>query len=153
MYKYPKLLFIFCLVDNMPKLIILYILIRILIILNTKHDIELDYSCCIVKHAYPEVNNPQDVDPIHNYNLNVLYNKLIRLLNVQSNLDPNRGLSMNSPDLKNGLVFDARDHATMEKQIRDTYPDYMHRFSANHAKGFSYCGPICNEIHQLFKPG
>jgi len=148
---YPKLIFILCLVNNIPKIILLYILIRIIIVLFTKHDIELDYSCYVC-HAYPEVNNPQDVDPIHNSNLNVLYNKLSRLLDIQSNLDPNRGLTMNSNNLRNGLVFDDRDHATMEKQIKDAYPNYMHRFNPNHSRGFSFSGNITTEIHALFKP-
>jgi hypothetical protein len=104
-----------------------------------------------VHHVYPDVNNAQDVDPIHSNNLNVLYNKLSKLLNVQSNLDPNKGLTMNSPNLTGGLVFDDRDHATMEKQIRDVYPNYMHRFNADHRKGFTYCNTISTEILLLFK--
>jgi hypothetical protein len=139
------------LLDSIPKLVLFYILIRILIVLYTKHDIELNYGP-IVLHAYPEVNNAQDVEPLHNSNLNVLYNKLTRLLNVQSNLDPNRSLGMNSSNLKDGLAFDARDHSTMEKQITEFYPNYMHRFNPNHPKGFSLSSPVTSEILGLFKP-
>jgi hypothetical protein len=144
-------MFVFCLVDNLPKIILLYILLRILIILY-KHNIDLDYSSNIVHYAYPEVNNPQDVDPIHNSNLNVLHNKLSKLVQLASNTDANKGLTMNSGNLQNGLVFDDRDRSTMEKQIKDVYPNYMFRFNPNHQKGFSYTNSMTSEILALFKP-
>jgi hypothetical protein len=71
---------------------------------------------------------------------------------LASNTDANKGLTMNSGNLQNGLVFDDRDRSTMEKQTKDVYPNYMFKFNPNHQKGFSYTNSMTSEILALFKP-
>lgn len=93
----------------------------------------------------------QDVHPIHENRLAILYNKLSQLQLVKSNPSPNRGLTMNSDRLMDGLEFTELDRATMKAQIENVYPLNAFQFGVTQ-KGYGYSNPITKEILKLFKP-
>lgn len=99
--------------------------------------------------APEDMCNAQDVGPIHENRLSVVYNKLLRL----APRGDNAGLAMNSPRLINGLDFTALDRRTMHTQITNAHPNMMFRFNnTDNPHSFSYPNQITSQILQLFAP-
>jgi hypothetical protein len=94
--------------------------------------------------------NANDVDPIYNSKLQVVYAKLSQLAPVNSNTSPNRGLTMNSNRLQN-LVFTHENREFMAQHISTVHPDMAHRFSRSFNHGYSLNGQASREILNLFK--
>lgn len=94
--------------------------------------------------------NANDVDPIYNSKLQVVYAKLSQLAPVNSNTSPNRGLTMNSSRLQN-LVFTHENREFMAEHISTVHPDMAHRFSRSFHHGYSLNGQASREILNLFK--
>jgi hypothetical protein len=122
--------------------------LRFLIVVIT-HDIP-ELSSLPVYHIMPDIVNPQDIDPLHNNRLGVVYKKLELLANAKANINPNKGLCMNSPHLVN-LDFTPTDRLTMQKHIEIYHPNMQFRFVTTD-KGFTYSSSITKEILGLFKP-
>lgn len=93
--------------------------------------------------------NTQDVSPLHENRLNVIYGKLLRFRTGGDN----EGLSINSNYLRNGVVITDIDRRTMHNQIHAAYTNMLHRFSnVNNPDQFSISGRVTTEILDLFIP-
>ena len=93
--------------------------------------------------------NDHDVSPSHANNLNVTYQKLLRL----GSGGDNAYRTMSSPNLINGLEFTSRDRVTMHTQITEAYPNKLYRFTnINTPSTFNFPGTLTTEILDLFKP-
>jgi len=92
-----------------------------------------------------------NVNPRLNAQLRNVYPKLSELLAVKSNTNLNAGLTMNSNNLTN-LTFTLQDRACMQEQIRTVHPTMEFRFGVVNGRGFSYSGPMTNQILGLFRP-
>jgi hypothetical protein len=75
----------------------------------------------------PNINNPQNMDPLYINKLQAVYNKLSELIVSVDNKSPNKGLGMNSRNLVD-LTFTAHNRQIMEQHITQFHPGMAHRF-------------------------
>lgn len=102
----------------------------------------------------PHLSSLHDVlndDNDHQQRLRVLHGKLSELHYVNSNLSPNRGKHMNSPDLDN-LTFTQVDRETMKDHIRMYHPSQYYRFANTPRYGYSLKSQVTNEVLRWFRP-
>lgn len=122
------------------------LLIQIFVFLIMGYFSSFDtYRCQYVE----SLCNDHDVNPSHANNLNVTYQKLLRL----GSGGDNAYRTMSSPNLINGLEFTSRDRATMHTQITEAYPNKLYRFTNINTPGtFNFPGQLSTENLDLFKP-